>query len=242
MHSKTALFADDTTVYLVGHNICELQIEMNQNLHEPNDWFTANKLSVNASKTKLMLLTRQQALEHEPLHLMLNNEQLESVSHTKFPGLYIDEYLQWNCHISHCTQKISSGLYAIHSAKHIMSKENINILYHSLIHTYLLYGITLWGNTHKKILAQARDVAKEGDKNNNMFYYNEHTSPLFQTLSILKFNDLHDLHIIGIMYKFVNEKLPSPLLDMFAYQADDYGYNTRHIKDQKIPKFEKDIV
>ena len=129
MHSKPALFADDTTVYLVGHNICELQIEMNQNLHEPNDWFTSqqttgshhSKQTVNASKTKLMLLTRQQALEHEPLHLMLNNEQLERVSHIKFPGLYIDEYLQWNCHISHCTQKISSGLYGIHSAKHILS-------------------------------------------------------------------------------------------------------------------------
>ena len=59
---------------------------------------------------------------------------------------------------------------------------------------------------------------------------------IFKTLNILKFNDLHDLHINGIMYKFVNQKLPSPLLDMFEYQADDYSYNTRHIKDPKIPE------
>ena len=78
---------------------------MNQGLHELNDWFRANQLSANASKTKFMLLTRQQALEHEPLHLTFNNEQLERVSHTKFLGLYIDEYLQWNHHISHCTNK-----------------------------------------------------------------------------------------------------------------------------------------
>ena len=78
MHSKTVLFADDTTVYLVGHNISELQIQMNQDIHELNDWFRANQLSANASKTKFMLLTtRQQALEHEPPHLMFNNEQLE---------------------------------------------------------------------------------------------------------------------------------------------------------------------
>ena len=68
------------------------------------------QLSANASKTKFMLITRQQAIEHEPLHLMFNNEKLERVSHTKFFGLYIDEYLQWNRHISHRTQKISSGL------------------------------------------------------------------------------------------------------------------------------------
>ena len=96
--------------------------------------------------------------------------QLERVSHTKFLGLYIDEYLQWNHHISHCANKISSGLYAINSAKHTLSNENLKILYYSLIHPYLLYGITLWGNTYKKILAQARDFAKEGDKNNNMLY------------------------------------------------------------------------
>ena len=157
MHSKTALFADDTTVYLVGHNICELQIEMNQILHEPNDWFTANKLSVNASKTNLMLLTRQQALE--PLHLMLNNEQLERVSHTKLPGLYIDEYLQWNYTLY--KKKISSGLYATHSAKHILSKEHINILYHSLIHTYLLYGITLWETHTNKYLHKLEMLQKK---------------------------------------------------------------------------------
>ena len=36
---------DDTTVYLAGHNISELQIKMNQYLHELNDWFRANQLS-----------------------------------------------------------------------------------------------------------------------------------------------------------------------------------------------------
>ena len=104
MHSKTVIFADDTKLYLVGHTIFELHIQINQYLYELNDWFRANQLSANASKTKFMSLTRQKALEHEPLHLMLNNEQIERVSHTKFCGLYIAEYLQWNCHISHCTK------------------------------------------------------------------------------------------------------------------------------------------
>ena len=35
------------------------------------------------------------------------------------------------------------------------------------------------------------------------------------------------------MYNFVNRKLPAPLLDMFDYQADDYTYNTRHLKDKR---------
>ena len=38
------------------------------------------------------------------------------------------------------------------------------------------------------------------------------------------------------MYKFVNQTLPSPLHDVFEYQADDYSFNTRHIKNPKIPE------
>ena len=43
-----------------------------------------------------------------------------------------------------------------------MSKENLKIVYYSLIHPYLLYVIALWV-IHAKILAQARELAKEGD-------------------------------------------------------------------------------
>ena len=44
------------------------------------------------------------------------------------------------------------------------------------------------------------------------------------------------------MYAFANQKFAAPLLDLFQYQADDYGYNTSHIKVKKTPKFQKDIV
>ena len=46
----------------------------------------------------------------------------------------------------------------------------------------------------------------------------------------------------GMMYNFVNRKLPAPLLDLFEYQADDYSYSIGDHKDPKIPKFQQDIV
>ena len=44
------------------------------------------------------------------------------------------------------------------------------------------------------------------------------------------------------MYKFVNQKLPSPLLDMFEYQASDYSSNTRHIKDPKLAEGRRSLL
>ena len=72
---------------------------------------------------------------------MLDNEQLERVSHTKFLGLYIDEYLEWNHRISHCTNKKSSWLYEINSAEHILSKETYKYYTKAWsIHIYLAPG------------------------------------------------------------------------------------------------------
>ena len=50
------LFVDDTTI-LYSHPNIENQINrINEQLKEVSDWFKANKLSVNASKTNYMIL------------------------------------------------------------------------------------------------------------------------------------------------------------------------------------------
>ena len=56
-HSKTILFADDTTIYATGNNSADLFEKVNEDLSHLTDWFRANQLSVNASKTKYMLIS-----------------------------------------------------------------------------------------------------------------------------------------------------------------------------------------
>ena len=50
--SKSILFADDTTVYMSGKLINDLHRNMNKELEVLAEWFHANKLSLNVSKTK----------------------------------------------------------------------------------------------------------------------------------------------------------------------------------------------
>ena len=50
------LFADDTTVFLSDKDANVLHDTMNNELYEVCNWFKCNKLSLNASKTSLMLL------------------------------------------------------------------------------------------------------------------------------------------------------------------------------------------
>ena len=66
--------------------------------------------------------------------------------------------------------------------------------------------------------------------------YNDHTSPLFKEMKILKVTDLRDLHICQFMYGFVHQLLPKPLLSMFEYNRDIHEYHTRHCYDPRPPR------
>ena len=54
-HCKTVLFADDTTIYCQGCNLSMVYDQVNIDLDLLSDWFKANQLSVNASKTKYII-------------------------------------------------------------------------------------------------------------------------------------------------------------------------------------------
>ena len=49
------LFANDTNLFCSDNNIRALFETVNQEVSQINDWFIANKLSLNAEKTKYML-------------------------------------------------------------------------------------------------------------------------------------------------------------------------------------------
>ena len=49
------LFADDTTLHLSSSNIVSLYEQANKELDKLADWFKANKLTPNISKTKYMI-------------------------------------------------------------------------------------------------------------------------------------------------------------------------------------------
>ena len=123
-YCRTILCADDTTVYQVGKDPNTMYRQVNFDLKTLTDWFKANQLSVNPSKTKSILFKRSGYVNDINDYLCIETEPIELVQVTKFLGLYIDEHLTWQHHIDHCKKKASSGVYAINMCKHILSEKN----------------------------------------------------------------------------------------------------------------------
>jgi hypothetical protein len=150
---KSILFADDTTIYQSSNNTEKLYKAMNEQLKILEDWFKANKLSLNASKTNYILFrNKNMELNDKNNKLLINGEEIVLVSKTKFLGIIIDEHLEWKEHIDLCKRKISSGNYVLKSLKSTLTTSLLTTVYYSMIHPYLSYGLMLWGSACKQHL------------------------------------------------------------------------------------------
>ena len=95
------LFADDTNLFYSHKNLKALFETVNNELNLVNDWFIANKLSLNAKKTKYILFCKRSKLDDLPLKLpalWINNKEIKRVSETSFLGVIIHESLSWHNH------------------------------------------------------------------------------------------------------------------------------------------------
>ena len=144
---------------------------------------------------------------------------------TKFLGIYIDENLDWSKHIQQCKCKIASGNYAINVTKNVISPAHSKTLYYSLVYPYLNYGILLWGNTYKKYLHKLEISQKKPIRIINRAMYNEPSSQLFKKCNILKLQDIYKLQCYKLMYEFLKNNLPTPIMNIFTVNSDIHGHN-----------------
>ena len=61
-YSQTGMYADDTGLYAAGFSISEMKISFNKDLSGLCLWLHVNKLSINAVKSKFMLIASQRSL------------------------------------------------------------------------------------------------------------------------------------------------------------------------------------
>ena len=102
-------FADDTSLFLSNSNLdtCILLHDANIEMNKLYNWFCANKLSLNANKTKFMVF-RSPYLKCDFLnhHIEVNGTRLTRVGtncseqSVKFLGVIMDEFVSWKHHIS----------------------------------------------------------------------------------------------------------------------------------------------
>ena len=99
---KPIMFANDTNFFHSTNNIKNLFEIMNKELILLQQWFNANKLSLNAGKTKYTFFHLPQSKDNIPLKLpalTINGTEIKRETVIKFLGVLLDENFTWKNHI-----------------------------------------------------------------------------------------------------------------------------------------------
>ena len=145
--SSTCMFADDTSFLFSKASIDDLFSTCNLGLETFYDWCCANRLSVNISKTKYMIFSKNHLPNNIP-SLFLNNSTLESVPSLRFLGIELDKNLKFNLHLLEISTKISKTAGIIRKLKDLFPSKVLINLYYSIVEPHINYCCLVFGGAY----------------------------------------------------------------------------------------------
>ena len=231
-HSKSIVFADDTTIFASCNNLNTLYNNVNGDLANLINWFKANKLSLNIAKTNYILFPSSKFVNvGGNMKLYAGADEIIRNECCTFLGMIIDDKLGWLDHVNSINIKLSRSLYILNSVKNMLPNDILRQLYYTMVQPYLTYGVILWGSTYQSYLKRTVILQKKAIRYMHKAHYNAHTKPLFYASNVLNIKYSYLLEVAKFMHDFTGRKLPIPLLNFFSSNLAVHQHNTRQVLD-----------
>ena len=188
---------------------------------------SANKLTLNISKTEFLLIGSKQRLLNSTAKptASINQFPIKQVSTVKSSRVHINENLTWECHVNELSKKIASGISAIKRIRHTVPYKTLLAIYNSLVQPYLGYCSSIWGSCSKSLSQNLQKLQNLAARVITFSNYNR-SDELLRMVNWVKL-DRQRLVDKSIMCKIVNRMVPDYLSLHFVFRSDTLTYNLR---------------
>lgn len=225
-------YADDTAIIFKSKDLYTLQTTVNMRLALINDWFNANYLTLNASKTYTQLYTTR--FSSFKLDIHLSDKPIEEKENVKYLGIFIDKSLKFNKHIHYISTIVSRNIGIISRVRHCLDTKITHLLYNTLILPYLNYCCIIWGSNYDSQLQKLFILQKRAVRLIEHIYPPQSSEPIFKKYKILKVKDIAKSQMLLVMHKFITNQLPKVFDNLYSLYPSDTS-NTRHIPHLEQP-------
>ena len=220
------LFADDTNVFLFDQNSKNLSLKAADCLNKLNDWFTANKLSLNLTKTCYMVFSSK---KDDDIKLFLNNIEIEKVQSCKYLGIYIDDELNWQAHVNYVYNKIIKFTGILYKLRSKLSYEWLKAIYFAFVYPHLLYGIEIYANTFISYLDRLMKLNNKILRIIQNQHLRFHVLELYTTFNLLPLDQLYNQQLLIFVFKclYHNNLVPCVFHNYFTCNKEIHSHSTR---------------
>jgi hypothetical protein len=214
-------------------------------------------MAVNTSKTKFIIFRTKGKKIPNDVSVVFNNNEIgkeenpsliinldrvynenpnESDRSYKLLGVYLDEFLSFDKHVSHICAKLTRSLYCIRRVSNVLSLKALKSLYYALIHPHLLYCSTILSCTSQANITRIAKLQKKAIRIITKSNATEHTLPLFINLNILPYDKILLYNSLCLMHSIQYNYAPKSFVNMFAQNnARNINYELRNVNELVIP-------
>ena len=217
-------FADDTNLLYVNKSLKKIQNCVNLDLRSLCGWLKANRISLNASKTELILFRDPRKQLTHDTKFKIDGKKLIPSKTVKYLGVLIDCHLAWHAHIIDLKTKLSRAIGMLYKIRHYVNFDTLRMIYFGIFSSILTYSCQIWGQ-NDSVVNKLQILQNKAVRCISFRSSRSHASPLYKECSILKLID--QIKLINFLYVHdsLNNNLPTILNGEFSFV--DTIHNTR---------------
>ena len=228
-------YSQDLTNTLPPRDITDASNALNQDLLEISRWCCENSLLINPDKTKFLVIATPQLLHNLPrLSITILGKEIEPVSVARDLGVYIDQTLNYNEHISKLVSNCVHKLVQINRIKHLLDRKSLLLMINAFVFSKLFYCSTVWGNTSKSNIKKLQLVQNFAGKIVLGLKKFDHISQGLKSLGWLSIEDKLRLNTAVMVHKCLQHRVPIYLKDKFVYRSQVHNRQLRSVDNNEL--------
>ena len=204
---------------------------------EVEEWFRANGLTLNLSKTECVLFGATNLLGKESILEIKLVELLVKINDkVKFWGMWLDRELKFLYHTGQLVLKLKRNQHLLRLSQHTLNEHSKRLIYSAHIQSHIQYGLVVWGPLcNKDNLEKIRKLQNASAK-----LINKHKS--LQDLKLLTVDQLMVQELCKVGRRFLDNELPGSIMRNMTTDATNESLVKTHphgTRNKRIPNTPK---
>ena len=214
-------------MFLISKSLKLINKQINHELSLLVQWLRSNKISLNTSKTEILIFRPKGKSITKHLNFRISGEKINTSSTVNYLGVLLHENLQWQTHIDSLITKLSTAVGLLSKIRYYVPKYLLRTIYFSIFNSHMIYTCQVWGQNEAKI-KQISELQDKALRIINFKPKNYPVSELYKSNEILKLTDY--IKLLNCM--FVKNTLSAnqiPIFNNFFKKTNEiHSHNTRH--------------
>ena len=213
---------------------------MNLDLRFVCNWLKANKISLNASKTEMLVFRDPRRKIDFELKIRIDGKKITPSKFVKYLGIYLDHFLSWQKQEQDMRSRLSRAAGMLCKIRHYVDFDTLKMVYYGIFASILNYGSLIWGQ-HSRIVNRLQKIQNKAIRYMTFKPKRTTATPLFKEAGILKLSDYVIHQNCMFAHDLINRNLPAPLLDDRIIFVHTSG-NTRDERLNQLVNFRTNTV